>query len=495
MQFHTPRKPELVLVLACCVLVSALLVRARPAAAAFPALPATAPANVLLGMGLDTGGEIIFQPNVMTLADQSGAGWARLALYWRSAEPTDTTPQNFIWPLPGSDIDALSQGGLTPVVYISQNPSWASALPCGPIDTTKASLVADFGEFMGAAARRYPQVPIWILYNEADNGYSWIGTDGCFGDDMTGDANKNGMPDVGDYAVMLATARDAVRQVNPNTRVAISVAFDNFDARTCPPNYPGGCPPASNFNFNFLPNLFAYMKAHPRPGGAPYADDVALNYYDVYGPYWESRVGKSYHGIQAKVQFIRQIMQQGGVNLGMFVTETGESSGADWVGLEGQSQCVVTQLVRGSGAGLQGVSWWTLTDVPQNNWYYGVLDAKLNPKPSYYAYQTLVQKLTGYAYNKNLSTKKVEAYQFAYGKKKRIVAWSSAVIAHAPVGCADTRKPKPLTLSKVKRVSVTDMYAKTTTIIKDNSKADKDKRPKYIKIKVGSVPTYIDLNP
>ncbi len=455
----------------------------------------SAPADVLLGYGLDTGGEIIFEANALARAKQSGAGWVRFALYWNLIEPNDVAPANYTWPKAGKDIDTLTNAGLVPVIYVSSNPTWASALRCGPIDTRKSSLVADFAEFMRAAAARYPTVPVWILYNEADNANPANGTDGCFGNDSTGDANKNGVPDTQDYAVMLAAARDAVRQVNPNLKIALSVAFDNFDAKTCPPGYPGGCPPESNFNYTFLPDLFAYMASHPRPGGAPYADLIAFNYYDVYGPYWESRVGGKSHGIQAKAQFLRQLMQQGGVNFGLFVTETGESSSDNWIGQDGQSQCLITQMVRGSGAGLEGVSWWSLVDVLQWKWYYGILDVNFNPKPSYLAYQILAQKLTGYTYSKNLSTKKVEAYQFVNGSKKRIVAWSAAVERVGKVRCADVRTPKPLILKKVKKVSLTDMYAKTVKIIKDNKKGDGDKRKKIMKIKIGSQPRYVDLNP
>ncbi len=493
---RTTARPDIkniLLVLALLALASALppTARGEPPPSAPPAAPA-APANAPLGYGLDSGGTVIYNPTALSRARSSGARWMRLAVYWSSVEPTDLAPSQYHWSGPDKDLGPLINGGLTPVVYVSSNPGWASALRCGPINTENSGLVADFGEFMRALADRYRQVPVWILYNEADNARTNIGTDGCFGAENSNDANKNGVPDTGDYAVMLATARDAVRQINPNVKVAISVAFDNFHNKPCPPGYPGGCPGESNFDYNFLPNLFAYINAHPR--AEPYADYIAFNYYDVYGPYWESRVAAKYHGIQAKAQFIRQLMQQGGVNFGLFVTETGESSDPDWVGLDGQSQCVVTQMVRGSGAGLDGVSWWSLVDVP--GWgYYGILDVNLNPKPSYTAYQVLVSKLEGYRFAKNISTKNVEAYQFVDGTKKRIVAWSAVVETPSNARCADLRVPKPLTVKKVKKISVTDLYNKTTTLIKDNKKGDSDKRSKIIKFKVSSAPVYVDLNP
>lgn len=469
-----------------CLLGPGVLSR-TPAVEAAPALPR-------MGFGIDSGG-LLGEAAPFARAEQTGARWTRFAIYWSWLEPVNTTPEFYNWTESDKDMQLVNQSpNLLPVVYVTRTPSWAGPKECGPIDTTNSAMMDEWRQLMGALAEHYPKVPVWVLYNEADNTRD-DGTDGCFGNDQTGDLNGNARPDTGDYAEMLAAARTAVRKVNPNALVAGSVAFDSFDGVPSCPGYPGGCVGGS-FNYNFLPSLFQYMKSHPR--AEPYADLMAFNYYDIYGPYWESRVGPGYPGIQAKTQMIRQLMSNAGVSLGLFVMETGVDSSAAYAGMEGQSQCVVIQLARGQAAGLDGVAWWTLRDIPSVGWFYGLVDISLTPKPSYSAFQGVVQQLNGYAFDVKLSTKKVEAYQFSNGTRKKVVAWATALTAPtAPSAppCSVGHKAAKFVLKNVKKVRVSNMYNRNPVTVKDNKKGDLDARVKFIKIKLPNAPSYIELNP
>lgn len=477
-----------------CLIFLAIVLLLRAAAPAYAADPnrsaPTGNSAPELGWGID--GAYLDDPTTFSLAQATGAQWVRASVYWNAVEPADTVPASYNWGMSDGDLNPIINAGLTPVVLIAKTPAWAGPYECGPIDTTDSGIMADFAEFMQAVAARYPAVAVWGLYHEVDSAVVVPGfSDGCFGNDVTGDLNANGVQDTADYAEMLATARKAVRLANPNAEVGISVAFDNFDTATCPSGYPGNCPANSTMNYNFLPDLFAYMTAHPRPSGEEYADIIGYSYFDIYGGYWESQTDASYHGIQAKAQFLRQLMQDAGVNFKLYVGQTGEDSGIASVGLDGQSQCLVTEMVRGAAAGLQGTSWWLIVDVPDYNWDYGLLDAALNPKPAYTAYQVLAQQLAGSVFETSLSKKQVEGYQFAQGNKKTAVLWSTAIADQSFVPCASTHSPKSFTFKNVNKLTTVDLYHATTTKIIDNQTGDLDPRVDFIKIKIGSAPMYV----
>jgi hypothetical protein len=416
-------------------------------------------------------------------------------LYWKSVEPVNTTPENYQWTGWDSAFQNMRDAGMVPHVFVTENPTWAANLRCGPIDTGNAAMLAEFAEFMGALAARYPEVSVWTMYNEADHSKGILNhTGGCFGDSATEDVNLNGIPDYADYAEMTAAARSAVHQANPNAKVAFAVAFDDFDKATCPPKYPGACPPNSHFNYNFLPKLFGYMAEHPRPNGEPYADLLAFTFYSIYGPYWErQRSGAGWHGIQAKAAAIRQRMADAGISIPLFVTETGEDSAKSWIGVDGQSQCTVRNLVRGIAADLHSVTWWTFRDYPQYGWYYGVVDANLAPKQSYMAYQTLVQNLRGANFIKMKSAKHAEAYLFDKGGKAFVVAWSGAETSNGKAPCANPRRWVPLNFM-TERLRVSDMYGNTMEIA-DNDEFDLNADTGKIKLMVDGYPRYFTLNP
>lgn len=446
--------------------------------------------------GMDDGGVVTKRAENFDLIKGVGASYLRISLYWKWIEPAPTSPENFNWGYPDSYLLPIRDGGMTPLVFISENPAWAASTTCGPIDTTNPVLLAEFAEFMGGLATHYPYVKTWVMYNEADHsrGESMT-TGGCFGDHKTGDINSNGVPDSAEYAEMTAAARIAVHQANPDALVGFAIAFDDFDSDTCPPGYPGGCPPLSHFNYYFLPNLMNYIAAHPRTDGQPYADFVSFTYYDIYGPFWERQTsGVGWHGIQAKAAAIRQRMRDAGVNMPLLVTETGDDSQPSWLGLDGQSKCLTMTFVRGLAADLKAVTWWTFADHPLLNWYYGIVDVDFNPKPSYTAYQRVAQELSGWTFESvRRKQPTVEVYSFRRDGKRKFVAWSADVSPGWVSPCARQRTPQTFQLN-AKRVLVLDMYGKGK-VYKDNKGNDFDPRKKKMKILVDGTPRFITQNP
>lgn len=483
-------KPLLMKIVSASALVLALLLLAGLA----PVARADGPVDNSY-FGIDDGGIVWPYPERLALARGLGAQNLRIALHWRLIERVNTTPENYNWGYSDSIIQKIENGGMIPLVFIGENPKWAAKTPCGPIDTTKPELLAEFAEFIGALAARYPQVKMWTLYNEADHDDVPHHSGGCFGSGSQGGINNNGVPDYAEYAEMAAVARTAIHQANPEAQLSVAVAFDAFNPESCPPDYPGGCSPETHINYNFLPNLFRYMADHPRLNGEPYIDKLTFTYYDIYGPFWERQPsGAGWRGIQAKAAAIRKRMSDAGVTVPLFVTETGDDSQPSWIGLDGQSKCLTMTFVRGIAANLSEVTWWTFADNPKRGWYYGTVDADYNPKPSYTAYQTVVRELSGWTF-KSVIRKQglVEAYKFVRDGKVKLVAWSADAAPAWISPCAHDRSIQVLPL-RAKRVLVTDMYGKTK-LYRDNKGNDLDPRTNRMKIRLDGTPRYIIRNP
>lgn len=428
------------------------------------------------------------------MTQDAGAAWMRGGLVWKQAEPAEGT---FDYGYTDTILNGMTDAGFSPIIFIYQNPGWIANTPCGPIDTKDSAKLAAFSTFMYNMASRYPKVKVWSLYNEPDNSTyaaTSYSSGGCFGNDTTNDINGNGVNDRAEYASMLAAAWKAVHTANPNAQLAIgAVAYDAFDAVSAPTWYG-----TKNgwFNYNFLPELFAYMQSHPLSNGEKYADLLMFNYYDGYSLQWQKVSSKV--GIMSKADWLQRQMQLYGLNLPMFVGESGSNSAV--VGDNQQAACLNMTMIRGYVFGLRGVIWWTFGDTPTSNLYYGVVDQNLVAKPAYYAYKTLTRELNGYVYSRTLTNNPnfpgVEAYKFTNGNLAKTVLWSSGIItpyAHDP--CATTRKVTHATFGAgANRLRVTGVTGQTA-IITDNSTGDSDSRIGYIAIAATGSPVFVQVNP
>lgn len=444
---------------------------------------------------MDEGGTILRNPTAVALSQSVGVSYMRGGILWRSVEPQEGV---FNYTLPDSVLNQMSGAGFLPAIFIFENPDWAANTPCGPIDTTDPTKVAAFSTFMFNLASRYPQVKLWALYNEPDNSvYAATGNNsgGCFGDNTTNDINGNGVNDRADYAVMLAAAWQAVHQGNPDAQLAIgALAYDSFDSATAPTWYVGGG--NGLFSYNFLPELLAYMQAHPLPQGQQYADMLMFNYYDSYSQEWQ-KVSTQY-GISGKAEWLQKQMALYGISLPLFVGETGMNSLP--VGVNAQATCLDMTMVRGYASGFRGIIWWTFQDAAPLNFYFGVVDQNLVPKPSYSAYQNLINELDGYVYTGTLTNSTgfegVEGYRFKNGTQVKAVVWSNALVL--PINfaaCATSRSSRKASFGAgVSKLWIVDMMGQSS-IINDNGTGDLDTRVGYIAIRVASVPEFVQLNP
>ncbi len=465
-----------------------------------PARALTAPTGAASLFGIDDGGVLAHSANTLALAAGTGANWERISVYWSSLEPTKG---NYDFSSADAVIPPLLDAGFAPIVYLEKNPSWASNTSCGPVNDVQA-----FANMLGALAARYPRVLVWAAYNEVDFDYADINRNngGCFGSRTPGGVNNNGVKDYIEYAEMLRAAWKAVHAANRDAQLASgSIAYDNFNVNTAPKDYPGKGN-GGLFNYGFVSNLFQYMKKHPLPNDEKYMDMLLFNFYNLYGPYWQTKAPG--YGIQAKTQVLRNRMSEAKIAaIPLFVSETGESSNAGWINAQAQARCLNMTLVRGAASKLSGIIWWTFSDfsdsapAPQNSWKYGIVDQNLQPKPSYTALKTLVAELNGLKYSKTMTNKTgfagVEAYYFAGGGMKKYIVWTfnqpKPPDPWVQPECAWLRNVGKATFQATS-LRVVNYLGKVKTIA-DNSKKDQNPAVGSITIRVDGNPQIVQINP
>ncbi len=122
-------------------------------------------------------------------ARAAGTTRTRLLLYWDRVAPgsrpsNPTHPDSYAWAKPGYNFDAqvntAISRGLKPFVTVLSAPRWAECDGQGANACPEASgynpgtyrpRVQDFADFMVAAAKRYPQVRSWGVWNEPNAVY------------------------------------------------------------------------------------------------------------------------------------------------------------------------------------------------------------------------------------------------------------------------------------------------------------------------------------
>lgn len=345
----------------------------------------------------------------------AGSKWVTTMLEWSAIEPTKGY---YNW----SSFDAKAQNaqaaGINVFVLFTSNPSWAAALPGGPVTNTE-----DLVDFVTLMAERYdcdgaqdapgsPCVHYWSFYAEPDNGdpVRAAGGKGFWG--------HNG----GGYAEMLSHVSPAIHAADPQAKVLSGgLAYDYFEGEDNGP-----------FVRSFLTDTLTALNA--LPGGArAYIDTVAFHYYPISSHHWPT--------IREKALEVRSIMEQHGVSdLPLICPETGYWS-AEEAGSSDSRQAtwLVQMYVRGLSVGLQHMSWFTVFDGPipphpyteEHGLFWGTdLDS---PKPAYFAYYAMTRELALARYQRPLQVADAEGYVFQVpGGREKTVVWATALTANVP---------------------------------------------------------------
>lgn len=364
--------------------------------------------------------------------------WVRLndRISWRSLQPFESDAVQ--WGLLSSfetELVALKSAGKTPIVVIDDYPRWATddsvredgqPTSCGPLLPEKVSAFANFTKSV-VARYKTPEYNVhhWELGNEPDLDPNLVVLDnvfGCWGD--INDPYYGG----GRYGEMLKVVGEAIKKEDPTATVWI-----------------GGLLLANpNTNNPSLGKPELFLKGILESGAAPYFDIVPYHWYPPYlnqkidhdnqlpGNQWTSLGG----GIIGKANYLRQIMAQYGVSKPLFLNETSlmcppKISGVDtnWCDppradfFQMQADYLVRMFVRGLSVNLMGFIWYTVNGPGWNS--VGLLDQDGNPRPAYFAFQHLNQRIQNSHFNGSRNyNDKVEAYTFDNGNQEIIVAWA-----------------------------------------------------------------------
>lgn len=345
---------------------------------------------------------------------EAGSRWVTTILDWSTIEPVK---DQYDWS--SFDIKARNAqaAGMNVFVLFTGNPSWAAALPGGPVTDTQ-----DLVEFVTLMAERYdcdglddapgsPCVHYWSFYAEPDNGDIGraYGGKGYWGDNGAG------------FAAMLKEVSPAIHRANPRAKVLIGgLAYDWFRE--------DGGPFVRSFLTDTLKALNVY------PGGArAYIDAVAFHFYPISAHRWST--------IREKALEIRGIMERHGVgDLPLICPEMGYWSASEGVpdpfksSEEKQANRLVQMFVQGMAIGLEHMAWFAVFDDGPGTEEHGLFwGYDLNrPKRSYWAYRALTRELDRARYIRRVQVPHIEGYVFRKPNgREKTVLWATTPSATA----------------------------------------------------------------
>jgi hypothetical protein len=241
----------------------------------------------------------------------------------------------------------------------------------------------------------------WEFYNEQDNGNVLLAEAGY------GYWGHNGAG----YADFLRQLWPVIKTANSRAQVLLGgIAYERFEET-------GEGPYVRQFLDDFL-----------AAGGGQYIDIFNFHYYPNFANRWAT-YGQ---GVIGKTNFLRNKLATYGVYKPIACTEIGNHSDPSRGGNdELQSRYVVQSFVRSMAADLVIVNWFAWRDITQDFPYlYGLLDEDFEPKPAYYAFETLTSRLSGMRYQRTLTpdetgTPAIEGYVFNRGQEMVFVAWTN----------------------------------------------------------------------
>jgi len=382
--------------------------------------------------GVDPGGSLATQ-GLMQYAKNLDIGWTRLGqrISWIKLQPEEGGPIN--WDLLAEfeqELRALRTVGIAPIVVVQDSPHWAvrsDARSDGQL-TSCAALQPEkypaFANFLVALINRYktPEFNVhnWELGNEPDMDPDSVPVDNGFG--CWGDADD---PFFGgrSYGEMLKSIVPAMRAADPQIKV-----WTGGLILSTPP-VEGG--PVGSYQF-----LRGVLEA----GAAPHFDVVPYHWYTSYWQYrtdydlifsspWTSWGG----GVVGKASYLRQVMNEYGVDKPVFLNETAFGCPNDWTFYEwcatpdeafyqAQADYAVRSFTRGLGAGIMGFAWYALQDP---GWRYTGLLQGEEMKPVYLAYQQMSNTLAKATYVGPADYgNEIEGYVFRKNGRTIQVVWA-----------------------------------------------------------------------
>lgn len=405
-------------------------------------------------------------PALVQALSVSGADWTRIYIDWSYIQPNDPAggAPTYNWTYYDNVLQHIASSGLKIIATISGPPAWArvttaAGAPC--TNRIAAAKVTDFQNFVTAVVGRYKGSPynihVWELLNEPD------ANDGYRCDTGVSNYGQNGA----DYASVVTQTAPLIKGMDAEAKVIMGgVAYDWFYLPQVDPNGDGS--PAGQFNRYFMDDVAV-------AGGVAALDAVNFHYFRDYHLEWErwttgdsptcgnntlrdpTQPTYTAYGLDIMAKgshFMNRLKTCYGVERPLWITEVGHhgmtdpsGSNPEWT-LDNQARYVFTVYARSMALGAENITWYALKIIPSvtANDYQGLLydsrDAGLEnqPKPAFYAYQTLAGEMEGYVYSATIAgAANVEAYSFTNDcSGNKIVAWYNAASGTAPLVMAQT---------------------------------------------------------
>jgi hypothetical protein len=228
---------------------------------------------------------------------------------------------------------------------------------------------------------------------------------------------------------MLKVAYTAIKAADPESRVLIGGLLLDCD----PTNPPAGkdCKSSRFLEGILINDGAAYFDIVSYHGYAPYSItsfETAL-FHDLTFPSWSARGGM----VLGKLDFIREIMGNYGVNNPVMHTEAGvicsDCNPPPSRFFETQADYVVWLFVRNWASGMYGTTWYTFNGP---GWRYGgLLDANQQPRKSYFALKFLTEMLENFYFTGEVEQfPNIQGYSFKEGTKEVWVLWSEDYLDH-----------------------------------------------------------------
>jgi hypothetical protein len=391
--------------------------------------------------GVEIANAIAPESPLLARATAMPANWVRLnkRVSWRALQPNEGDPIQ--WDLLGgfeSELRALQAVNINPIVVVNQYPAWATTTRengdpsyCGPLRSDKFEAFANFlSQFVNRYKAREFNVHILELGNEPDVDGDLYDMPldsefGCWGDAT--DANYGGQV----YGEMLKVVTPAIKAADPLAQVWVGGLLLDVPNTVVPGH---GRPEL------FLRGIlqagigtdFSYFDVVPYHAYTTYnGKETDYDNADTRSP-WVT--DPAWGGIiRGKARFLRQLMNEAGVQKPVFVNEMSLTCPDEYFPVlcdppvedfyRMQANHLVRAQVRGLSEGIMGFTWYTL-DGP--NWRNcGLLDAAYNPFPSYTTYRVLVQQLINADYLSAVDYGSgIEAYAFLRGTQEVHIVWS-----------------------------------------------------------------------
>lgn len=398
-------------------------------------------------------------PSLLEAIVESGAGYARVYIDWNSIQPDTSGTYN--WAFYDLRLPRLHNAGLGLIATMTNAPAWAKLNqdPCQIIEDVEA-----YYDFLEAMARRYPYIKVWEILNEPDAVAPYRCGQGVMNYGYAGPQ----------YTTLLQGAYTRLKGLDPAAKVILGgMAYDHFvDEGT------------QMFNRYFIDEVIA-------SGAAPYMDGINFHFFKNFAAGWEGWTGAGRptceeaiggneggddtfyypwgYDITAKASHLSERLRvcHDNVSKPLWLTEIGANgigpNNPDYpytqtltrdyehfygATLEDQARYVFTIHARGFATGAENITWYAMKIIHELTIHdhQGLLfdsrddedgvNRDNEPKPAFYAYQTMTRELGNYRFDRWVSfdpttRPPAEAYQFkhlagAAAGKPKLVAWSNS---------------------------------------------------------------------